>query len=93
MKTCNRCAQQLPYSQFAPKNQNRDGYSNRCRKCHSAVTMHTRAKKRAKATAYSVPTTDAQRSAHYSAAQGGILNRYWRVPELSHLETLPTWRQ
>lgn len=92
MKTCNRCAQALPPEKFVLARMNRDGRSNRCKKCHSAATMHSLAKKRAKATAYPVATTDAQRSAPYNAAQGGILNKYWRLPDLSHLVEIPTWK-
>lgn len=92
MKTCNRCTQSLPETQFAPKRQYSDGYSKRCKKCHSAATMECLAKKREKSTAYPA-TTDRQRSAHQESAHGRELNRHWKVPNLDHLEELPRWRQ
>lgn len=49
------------------------------------------AAKREKSTMYRA-TTDKERTEQTTAARGLLLNKYWKIPDLSQLEAQPTWK-
>ena len=90
MKKCSKCGRELPLSEFYRNRSTKDGYMDRCKKCHDEDVRNSKARRKAviaAKTGYAAPEPPKVTSSDSATVERKVLNgaayKVYAHPELA----------